>query len=334
MAHNYRPGGESRRPAERATVRRGGGGGFGGNNRRQDGRGFWDTAQQQQESPFPAGRQQYPRIPGRNEFTSQQQADPNKMEEDAADYSGHAETSERTKCLKQLLAIKSLKDRIVESEKLPFEKRVTLVIPGDKIFAALPPQDVPPNWGELQEKATVTTADWIKRQQFGPLGKHARHEEDSDSGFSSDGMYGSQNGKPELPHLEFLDKLQYCYPMEIGFHAMNIYSQGNDSWCYCPCGNDMAPWRKFFGVQDFLEDKDCHGADKLCGSKGGRRPNELVKHVETMKDKCSAHEIIWVFLNEVFENYHEKGIRHIALEDLNSKKYRRAEKAILKKVTT
>jgi hypothetical protein len=119
--------------------------------------------------------------------------------------------------------------------------------------------------------------------------------------------------------------------MTIGFHAM--YSQGNDSWCYCPCGKDMAPWRKFFEVQDILEDKDSYGADKLCGSKGGRRPNELVDHVKTKKKECSAHEIIWVFLNNVFENYHEKDIRHIALEDLNSKKWHRAQMAISKKVT-
>jgi hypothetical protein len=206
MANHYGPGRGSWRSAKQDPVRRGGGRGFAASNRRQDGQGFWDTAQQQQESPFPAGRQQYPRIPRRNEFTSQQQADPNQTEEDA-DYSGHTEISERTKCFDKLLAIKSLTDRIIEFEKLPFEKRVTLVIPAGKNFAALPPQDVPPNWGELQEKAAVTTADWIKRYLFGPSGKHARDEEDSDSDFSSDGIYGRQNRKPELPkYLDFLDK--------------------------------------------------------------------------------------------------------------------------------
>lgn len=322
MANYYGPGRGSWRPSEQAPVPRGGGRAFAASHRRQDGRGFLDTAQQQQESPFPAGQQQNP-IPRRT-YIANQHFDLIQAE----DYSGHTELRERKKCLETLLA-KSLKDRIVESENLPFEKRVTLVIPLETFFADLPPQDVPPNWGEIQEKATVTTANWI-----GPLGKHARDEQDSDSSeFSSDGMYGSQNRKPKPHELDFLEKLRYCYPMTIGFHAMNIYSQGNDSWCYCPCGIHMAPWRNFFGVQEFLEEKDRFGGNKLCTSKGGKRPNELVKHVETMKKTCRAHEIIWVFLNEVFKNYHEKDIRHIALEDLNSKKFHRAKKAILKKVT-
>jgi hypothetical protein len=53
-----------------------------------------------------------------------------------------------------------------------------------------------------------------------------------------------------------------------------------------------------------------------------------------MKERCKAHAIIWHFLNEVFEDYYKKGIRHIAFENVNSKEYHRAKAAIQKKAKT
>jgi hypothetical protein len=64
-------------------------------------------------------------------------------------------------------------------------------------------------------------ADWINCQQFGSLGKHAWDEEYSDSGYSSHGMYGSQNRIPEFPFLDFLKTLWYCYPLTSGFHTIS-----------------------------------------------------------------------------------------------------------------
>jgi hypothetical protein len=312
------------RHGERDPARMGGGRGFAANNRRQERRGFGGTAQQQPESPFPAGQKHYPnRRPPGHDFSNQQKAGSNQMEEDA-DYSGHPESSERKKLLQHLLAIKSPKDRKKEFKKLSPEKSLSLVLNVN----ALPPQDVPLNWDEVQEKATVATAEWIKKA---PLGKYAREEESSDSGYSSDGMYARPNAcKPEPPYLDFSDTLRYCHPMTSGFHNKDR----NGAFCYCPCGKNMANWRKIVGVQDFFEEKDnIDGADKLCNS-GKKRPRELLQHVETLKAGCKAHEIIWKFLNEVFENYYEKGIRHIAFENKNSKEYNRAEAAIQKKAKT
>jgi hypothetical protein len=273
------------RPGERAPVRMGGGGGFAASNRRQDG--VWGTAPQQPESPFPARQKQYPnpRLQGRD-FSYQQKAGPNQMEEDA-DYSGHPESRERKKLLQHLLAIESPKDRRNEFEKLSPGKRLSLVL--DVNIASLPSQHVPLNWDEVQEKATVATKEWIK-EEFGSL-----VEEDSESGYSSDGIYGKRNHcKPELPYLDFSDTLRHCSPMTSGFHNKDQ----NGAFCYCPCGKKMADWRKVVGVQDFLEQTDRYGADKLCKSRM-TPPRQLLQHVEAKKEGCMAHAIIWVFLFEV-----------------------------------
>jgi hypothetical protein len=307
------------RPGERAPVRMGGGRGFEANNRSQERIGFSATAQHQPESPFPEGQKQYPHPrPQGRDFTNQQKAGPNQMEEDA-DYSGHPESSERKKRLQHLLAIKSPKDRKKEFKKLSPEKSLSLVLDVN----ALPPQDVPLNWDEVQEKATVATAEWIQHK-FGSL-----EEEDSESGYSSDGMHGKRNHcKPELPYLDFSDTLRHCSPMTSGFHNKDQ----NGAFCYCPCGKKMADWRKVVGVQDFLE-QATNGADKLCKSRK-KRPLQLLEHVKTMKNGCAAHAIIWQFLNKVFGNYYGKGIRHIAFEKVNSKEYLRPNAANQKKAKT
>jgi hypothetical protein len=221
-------------------------GGVAASNRRQDG--FSRTGQQQPESPFPAGQKTYPNPrPQWHNFSDQQKAGPNQMEEDA-DYSEHPESSKRKKLLQHLLAIKSPKDRKNEFNKMSPEKSLSLVLDVN----ALPPQDVPLNWDKDQEKATVATAEWIKIES-GLFGKHALEEEGSDSGYSSDGLYGSRNCcKPELPYLEFSDTLRYCYPMTSGFHDKDW----NAARCYCPCGKNMANWHKLVNVQGFLEDTD------------------------------------------------------------------------------
>jgi hypothetical protein len=300
-----------------------GGGGVAASKRCQDG--VWGTAQQQPESAFPVGQNQCstPRPQG-HDFSKQQKAGPNQMEEDA-DYRWHPKSSEQKKHLQHLLAIKSPEDRKNEFKKLSPEKSLSLVLD----MYALPPQDVPLNWDEDQEKATVVTAEWIKKES-GLFGKHALEEEDSDAGSSSDGMYGMRNRcKPELPYLEFSKTLRYCYPMTSGFHDKDW----NGACCYCPCGKNLANWRKIFGVQDFLEETDRYGANKLCNLVQ-KRPRELLQHVKTKKEGCKAHAIVWHFLNEVFANYYEKGIRHIAFANMNSEEYDRAKAAIQRKAKT
>jgi hypothetical protein len=298
----------------RGYVLPGGGRGFVANNRRQEHRGFGGTAPQQPESPFPARQKQYPnpRLQGRD-FSYQQKAGPNQMEEDA-DYSGHPESSERKKLLQHLLAIKSPEDRRNEFKKLSPEKSLSLVL--DLNIATLPSQHVPLNWDEVQEKATVATEEWIKKEV-------ALEEEDSESGYSSDGIYGKQNRrKPERPYLDFLYTLRYCYPMTSGFHNKDR----NGAFCYCPCGKKMADWRKVVGVQDFLE-QATNGADKLCQSGIMKRPRDLLQHVEAKKKNgCAAHVIIWQFLNKVFGNDYGKG--------MNSEEYRRVDAAIQNKAKT
>ena len=236
------------------------------------------------------------------------------MKEDS-DYSGHAESTERKELLQRLLAIQSSKDREKEFLELSREKSLSLVL--DVNIATLPAEDVPLNWDDNEEKATVATAEWINQQ---PSGKYAEEDSDSDSDSSADGMYGKGNRcKPEVAYLDFSNTLRYCYPMTSGFHNKDR----NGAFCYCPCGKGMADWRKLVGVQDFLEQEDRYGGNQLCKSGNKLLPRELLQHVEAIKERCRAHEIIWQFLNGVFENYYEKGIRHIAFEKVNSKAYNR-----------
>jgi hypothetical protein len=235
-----------------------------------------------------------------------------------SDYSGHAESTERKELLQRLLAIQSSKDREKEFLELSREKSLSLVL--NVNIATLPAEDVPLNWDDNEEKATVATAEWIKKAYQQPSGKDAEEDSDNDSGTSVDGMYEKGNRcKPEVPYLDFSDRLRYCYPMTSGFHN----EDGNGAFCYCPCGKGMADWRKLVGVQDFLEQEDRYGGNPLCKSGNKLLPRQLLQHVKAIKERCRAHEIIWHFLNGVFENYYEKGIRHIAFEKENSQAYKR-----------
>ena len=141
-----------------------------------------------------------------------------------------------------------------------------------------------------------------------------------ESGCSNDGMFNEEG-----PAMDFLERLQYCPPLMIGFHAMAVFSEGNEQWCYCPCGKNMGPWREFMEMDAFLE-------DKRCDMKGRKGPNELVKHLEAKMKNCKAHRVVYAFLDYLFRNYHNEGIRHIAFEDMNTRAYKKALNAIMKKV--
>jgi hypothetical protein len=50
-----------------------------------------------------------------------------------------------------------------------------------------------------------------------------------------------------------------------------------------------------------------------------------------MKQTCKVHEVIWEYLERLYTDFHGKGFRHIAFENINTKEYRATEKIIKKK---
>jgi hypothetical protein len=118
---------------------------------------------------------------------------------------------------------------------------------------------------------------------------------------------------------EYLDQLQYCVIMNMGFQDF----WGAEEQCYCPCSRRGKPFRQIFGIdQDFPE----------CAAKEFGSPKDLVDHLDQLGKSEIYHYATHYYLYAVYDKYlrvqDKPPMRHHAFykrNDENDKKYRKLE---------
>jgi hypothetical protein len=131
---------------------------------------------------------------------------------------------------------------------------------------------------------------------------------------------------PQLVHpvssekvKEYLDQLQYCVIMNMGFQ--NFF--GVEEQCYCPCSRWGKPFRQILGIDQDLPQ---------CDAKKFDSPKNLVAHLKQLGQTEIYHYATRHYLLAVYDKYlHVPGkdpmLHHAFYERFseNDKKYQKLE---------
>ncbi len=174
-------------------------------------------------------------------------------------------------------------------------------------------------WDERKERAMMATIESIGEDLMsGKITRPKQGEDDDDRGdYSSDDTLppgASRRSKTNGKHLStmeesFIKALPYCLPLDRGFHVTELRSS---KICYCPCGPNVAPWRKARQVS----------VDDVCDKTTQRfEPNDLMDHLKetggvfeereqkkkVRRDlRCMFHYAAAEYLRELYKDWHGK----------------------------
>ena len=236
----------------------------------------------------------------------------------------------------------SVEDRLQEFAKLSEEDRTTMVLPeNNRLGLGYYPKD----WEGMMKKAVGETQRVVngmfrnsmrdqgqsnnaKRRRLGDDDRYDNvvyHQEsddyDSDAAGSDEDVYGGhcEEYNEVDEHHNFVDMLRYCVPLLAGFHLDQL--RGVTNWCYCPCSGKLSNWIDLCGLRSYFEHFGTN-----CKAKQKMSPNALISHQKEFKKKgCRIHALIYAFLETLYENYIDIGVRHIAFENPESNQYKKAK---------
>jgi len=230
---------------------------------------------------------------------------------------------ERQRLIDKLYETRPLEERRKKFRELTVAQQEMIFFPDDVARRCLPQTRIPINWEEYQNNAVNGALSHVHGYIKSQIQDRGRDENSTDS---EEDMPCSDTYDPVLIYESLARALPYCFPMEVGFHTTLMDSRGNENWCYCPLGRHMKPFRELFGMRDLPE-------WEVCKFKAKKAPHEFLKHVQQQSTNDYSHRVLWEYLEELFSNYHAKGVRHIAFEDINSDRYKQTRRLILREVS-
>ena len=179
-------------------------------------------------------------------------------------------------------------------------------------------------WNERERKAAIATIKSVSADLMsGRISRPNQHQYEFES-HSSDDKHppGVSDGKifqrellrmearlinAELSQMEtrFIDALPHCLPLNRGFHVTEF---GASEICYCPCGQNVKPWRKKHEI-----------IIPHCNQKERFQPNDLMDHLKKQGGvyeekekgkvvfrnlKCFYHYATAVYLRTLYSDWH------------------------------
>ena len=140
-------------------------------------------------------------------------------------------------------------------------------------------------WNERERKAVIATMKSVSADLvLGRITRPNQHQYEFESHSSDDnhppGVSNGKNFQRELLRMEarlinaelskietrFIDALPHCLPLNRGFHVTEF---GASEICYCPCGQNVKPWRKRHEI--FIP---------RCNQKDRFQPHGLMDHLK------------------------------------------------------
>jgi hypothetical protein len=113
---------------------------------------------------------------------------------------------------------------------------------------------------KARERLAVTKTKKLVREWVVPPRRTGNDHDSDDSGQESDNSWEIivETSDPARPYLAFVEALQECVFLNLGFHAVMLSPQDN-KWCYCPCSKMGDNWRKRFNLPSLEKADKCSG---------------------------------------------------------------------------
>lgn len=205
------------------------------------------------------------------------------------------------------------KDKAAFMRKLPAESLSPKTPSGKKAHTF--------QWKDHKEKVAAKLVEQMKASW-------PKHNSDCDSEESEEYMLSDDSpmmaSSTDGPHDLLYKKLkQYilalptCHLMSIGFDFSGTV---NEEMCFCPCHHQQTKqWRELARI-------DVQGGEREeCGEcKAKSRfdtPNALVAHLRTLHESCMFHKYTLLYLEELYADWHKKGLKHKGMYCVGTTEY-------------
>jgi hypothetical protein len=122
---------------------------------------------------------------------------------------------------------------------------------------------------------------------------------------------------------QYILALPTCHLMSIGFDFSGTV---NEEMCFCPCHHQQTKqWRTLAGIDvqggGREEGGGCEEGGECKAKSRFDTPNALVAHLRTMHESCTFHKYTLLYLEELYADWHKKGLKHKGMYCVGTTEY-------------